>query len=108
MKKSKVEKALIQGLRDAIDYERGEITLKTSFRETVEEAPHLSKKQIRSLRIQVLNMSQSVFASILNVSPKTVESWEQGLNEPAPIADRLLHLLRKDPVTIQKLLIARP
>jgi hypothetical protein len=33
----------------------------------------------------------------LNVSPKTVQSWEQGIREPSMAARRLIHLFSQRP-----------
>ena len=42
----------------------------------------LSADEIRDLRCRS-GVSQSVFAMHLNVSPKTVESWESGAKRPS-------------------------
>jgi putative transcriptional regulator len=39
------------------------------------------------------NLTQAGLAQLLNVSGKTVESWEQGLRRPSGAAARLLQLL---------------
>lgn len=43
-----------------------------------------------------LNMSQTVFASILGVTKKTIEKWEQGVNPVKGCSARLLFLIDKD------------
>ncbi|MCB0346920.1 MAG: helix-turn-helix domain-containing protein, partial [Bdellovibrionales bacterium] len=40
-----------------------------------------------------INVSQGVFAVILNVNPSTVQKWEQGSTTPSGSALRLLNLL---------------
>jgi putative transcriptional regulator len=42
-------------------------------------------------------LSQSVFAQVLNVSTKTVQSWEQGQRKPSQAALRLIQVFRQDP-----------
>jgi putative transcriptional regulator len=42
-------------------------------------------------------MSQAVFAGVLNVSTKTVQSWEQGTRTPSQAALRLIQVFRQDP-----------
>jgi hypothetical protein len=42
-------------------------------------------------------MSQGVFARLLNVSVKTVQSWEQGERKPSHAALRLLQVLAEQP-----------
>jgi putative transcriptional regulator len=44
-----------------------------------------------------LNVSQAVFASYLNISPRTVQSWEQGLGKPSGASLKLLSIARKNP-----------
>lgn len=43
-----------------------------------------------------LNVSQSLFAKILAVSVESVESWEQGVRKPPPMACRLLDLIYRN------------
>src|SRR5947199_10631887 len=56
----------------------------------------LSAKEIANLRAR-LNVSQAVFARYLNISPKTVQSWEQGHGKPNGASLKLLSLARKNP-----------
>ena len=42
-------------------------------------------------------MSQRVFAQVLNVSTKTVQSLEQGQRKPSLAALRLIQVFRRDP-----------
>lgn len=51
---------------------------------------------IRKLRDRV-GVSQTVFAQMLGISAALVRAWENGQREPAPIARRLLDLIRADP-----------
>ena len=55
----------------------------------VEEPPAYDGDRVRQVRRQ-LNVSQQVFADLLNVSLGTVRSWEQGLRVPDGAARRLL------------------
>jgi putative transcriptional regulator len=55
---------------------------------------------VKTLRDK-LNMSQNVFASMLGVSEKTVEKWEQGKHKIKGPNARLLYLLNKDPSLIK-------
>ncbi|MBI3651001.1 MAG: helix-turn-helix domain-containing protein [Acidobacteria bacterium] len=55
-----------------------------------------SKASIVALR-QKLNYSQSAFARVLNVSPKTVQAWEQGLRSPSGVTLKLLAIAEKHP-----------
>jgi putative transcriptional regulator len=51
---------------------------------------------IQSLR-QQLRVSQPVFAKLLGVSVHTVRAWEQGKQEPPPIARRLMDEIQESP-----------
>lgn len=44
-----------------------------------------------------LGVSQALFAQFLGVSPKTVRSWEQGINTPNDMACRFMDEIRCDP-----------
>jgi predicted transcriptional regulator len=45
-------------------------------------------------------MSQGVFAKMLNVSAKTVQSWEQGERRPSQAALRLLQVIGAQPAIV--------
>jgi len=83
---------LERALNDGLGYARGELTLKTTSITIPEPPKPLTPEQIRSLRVR-LHFSQSAFAKLLVVSPKTVQSWEQGNRKPTGSASRLLQLL---------------
>jgi len=51
-------------------------------------------QDIRNIR-RSLEVSQAVFAKILAVSVDSVESWEQGVRTPPPMACRLLDLVSR-------------
>jgi putative transcriptional regulator len=48
------------------------------------------------------NVSRSVWANILRVSPRTVEKWEQG-GQVSPLAATFVELVSKYPDTIERL-----
>jgi putative transcriptional regulator len=91
---------LEKGLKDSIAYSRGELNLKT----TRLPAPPLpaSRQRVRTIRHR-LRMSQSVFAAALNVSPKLVQSWEQGRRIPHGSDLRLLEIVAKKPQILRQL-----
>jgi putative transcriptional regulator len=82
------------GLEDSIAFSRGELTLKTT--ELPAPPPPMNGRQVARLRHD-LKMSQAVFAAALNVSPKTVQSWEQGEREPSDVALRMLQVVKNHP-----------
>lgn len=89
--------ALRGALEDAHAYERGERPGLRMTRVAVPRPPApVSREEIVKIRRR-LNCSQSVFAMILNVSPRTVQAWEQGTREPSDAALKLLSIADKHP-----------
>jgi putative transcriptional regulator len=88
-----------KGLEEAIRHAQGEITLKTTTLELPDPPPAVGPDDLIALR-QRRGMSQAVFARVLNVSPKTVQSWEQGARKPSQAALRLLQLLDREPDSV--------
>ena len=56
----------------------------------------LSTDQIIAIRKQ-MNLSQTVFAKVLNVSASSIRQWEQGKRKPSGSTKILLELLEKSP-----------
>jgi len=56
----------------------------------------LTTHQIQEIR-KKLNLSQTVFAKLLNVSPSSIRQWEQGKRKPTGPTRVLLDLLKKSP-----------
>ena len=91
----KVFDDLRQSLADAAAYEQGKpVNLRT--REIPPPPRRLTPAEIRKIRLG-LNASQTLFARFLNVSPNTVESWEQGVRRPDQAALKLLTIAKKYP-----------
>jgi putative transcriptional regulator len=90
---------MFEGLKEALEemlaFERGE---PLNLRVTVLPPPPKEMKpaEIRAIR-RSLNASQVLFARYLNVSPNTVESWEQGTRRPQDATLKLLQIARKRP-----------
>jgi len=57
---------------------------------------NLSTFQIKEIREQ-MNLSQTVFANLLNVSPSSIRQWEQGKRKPTGATKVLLELLKRSP-----------
>jgi putative transcriptional regulator len=55
----------------------------------------LSADEIKNIR-KKMNLSQMVFAKLLNVSLSSVRQWEQGVRKPSGSTMVLLELLQKD------------
>ena len=88
------------GLEECLAHVRGELSLKTT--ELPSPPPKAGPKDVSSLRKRH-GMSQSVFAATLNVSTRTVQSWEQGLREPSDAALRMLEVIRRKPQVVDLL-----
>ena len=91
---------LKNSLEEAEEFTSGELTLRTFT--VPSPPPTYTPARVSRIR-KSLHMSQGVFAHVLNVSTKTVQSWEQGLREPTQTAQRLLEVLEKKPEIIATL-----
>ena len=56
----------------------------------------ITKSQIQAIRKR-MNLSQPVFARLLNVSVSSIRQWEQGKRRPTGSTKVLLELLEKSP-----------
>ena len=85
---------LKQGLEEAVAYEKGngKARVKTYM---IMPIKRYSNKEIRDIRMRA-GMTQSVFASYMGVSKKTIEAWECGRTHPTGPAFRLLDILAND------------
>jgi DNA-binding transcriptional regulator YiaG len=85
-----------RSLADALAYERGQ---EVDLRVTTIPAPpkRLKPQEIRHIR-ESLHASQAIFAHFLCVSPKAVQSWEQGSRRPQSTALRLLANCQEEPI----------
>jgi putative transcriptional regulator len=93
-KKVQVFDELMEGFREAIARKKGH-----NSRLQVTNIPRVKPmrpRQIKRIRL-ALGASQSVFAYILNVSPKVVQSWEHGARRPTNAALKLLSIAQSDP-----------
>lgn len=91
---SKFFKDLKTGLEDAIAHKHGKLNLRSEEIDIPEPPIAYKKKEIKQIRIS-LSCSQGIFAKILNVSIKTVQSWEAGDRSPSRAALRLIELIDK-------------
>lgn len=99
---------IIGALREALAIERGEATAPSETRRMVTAraavagpAPQYSAGDVKDLRYR-LELSQPIFAQLMNVSPETVRAWEQGKNPPSGPAARLLELASEHPEWLLK------
>ena len=92
----KMYKLLKEGLNDIIEHQKGKKRLKTRTIEIPEPKPakSYSAKDVKRIRAS-LQYPQVLFAKLLNVSIKTVQSWESGRRVPSHAALRLLEFIDK-------------
>ncbi len=88
---------LIGALKDVRDHARGKgkITMRTITTPPL-NVERIKPRDIRAIRIR-LNMSQEVFARVLNVPVVTEASWERGRRFPSGAALRLLQIADRKP-----------
>jgi putative transcriptional regulator len=89
---------LLHSLRGHADHLEGKKKLTMRLTRIVLPGPikALRPREIIGIR-QRLNVSQPVFAALLNVPVATERSWEQGKRKPSGAALRLLELARHKP-----------
>jgi len=116
MKKSKVPTRnvfaeLMEGVDAMKTHREGKLTLRTHKLPVpnVEEAP--GAEYFVAVR-EKFNVSRTVWANMLRVSPRTVEKWEQG-GQASPLAATFVELVSQYPDTIERLkmlpkLVSRP
>lgn len=99
-RKSKVLEAVHEAAKGllsagAID----QVTMRQFERLCLPPVEPLQPAQIRRIRVRS-NVSQAVFAALLNTSVSTVQKWEIGQKRPTGTALKLLHLVRKNGLDI--------
>jgi putative transcriptional regulator len=87
------------GLEEGIAHAKGELTLKTVAVPLA--PPEIDAKTLVAMR-EAAKMSQAIFAKLLFVATKTVQSWEQGVRVPSMAARRLIQVFAEQPETLCK------
>lgn len=85
---------LLTSMRQGADHAAGKITARTH--QLTKRATAFSNEEIAEIR-KSMNVSQAVFADLLNVPKATAVSWERGLRSPSGAALRLLQIAKKRP-----------
>jgi putative transcriptional regulator len=88
----KIFNDLKAGLKEMVAYGQGKLDLQSEEIEIAEQPANYTSKDIKRIR-ERLNYSQGLFSRALNVSIKTVQSWESGNRVPSHSALRLLELV---------------
>jgi putative transcriptional regulator len=91
MKKSEF-KELLQGIRDAGAYLRGDKSVVTRI-DRIEPDP------VAVVRAK-LRLSQAEFARMLGISVNTLQNWEQGRRKPSGAARVLLKIAARHPEAV--------
>lgn len=103
---TKLGQGLLNGLKEAVDFENKKIDLRSTVAELPDRPPEFSKVQVKKVR-ETLNVSQPIFAKILGVSPGTVKAWELGSNSPQGSSARLIQMAQKDPNTFKGMILKK-
>lgn len=69
-----------------------DITMRNIKNLCIPEVSDYSPEKIVSIR-KKLSLSQAALASIFNISPSTVQKWEQGNKRPAGASRKLLDII---------------
>ena len=93
---SKLGQDLIEAMQELVDYSENKIDLRTTKLNVAPVRGTISASEIRDTR-KALGVTQGVFAAVIGVSKKTVESWETGRYMPDGAARRLISILQQDP-----------
>lgn len=88
MSKRDIGQEILEGIQEIKAFRAGKVTLRT--RELKEPA---SPQAIRGQ----LELSQTAFAGLMGVSPRTVQDWEQGRRAPSGPAKTLLRIAEQHP-----------
>jgi len=94
---SPVAQRLMAALEEILEAERtGDYSRMIIHRLTVPEPAKYTPKAVRAIRMRI-GISRGFFAELMGVSTSTIESWENGVRQPRPIARRLLDEIARDP-----------
>ncbi len=83
------------------EHSQGKITLKTTELESLPE-PKITGSEIKHIR-ERLNVSRAVMATMLRISSRKLEKWEQGISSPSPEAAILIKLVNKHPDMVARI-----
>ena len=106
MNKQKVDERnifteLMEGVGAMKAHRESKITLRTHTLPVAEVKESPGAEFFVAVR-EKFNVSRSVWANMLRVSPRTVEKWEQG-GQASPLAATFVELVSKYPDTIERL-----
>jgi putative transcriptional regulator len=99
--KRRVFSELMEGLQAMKAHREGKLTLRNHILAVPEVKETPGAEFFVSVR-ESFNVSRPVWASMLRVSPRTVEKWEQG-GQASPLAATFVELVSRYPDTIDRL-----
>jgi len=107
MSENIVYQGIMQGLQEAIEYKKGDLSKgRVRIHTKVSSVPVSTYKPADVAKIRkILDLSQRGLAVALGVSPRTVEAWESGKSVPSGVATKILYLIENDNSLVEKLII---
>lgn len=87
---------IIGGVNEVIAHLEGKQTLRKTVISIPDEPPAYTAEDVRKVR-EALQLSQGLFAKVLNVSINTVRKWEQNERHPSGPSSRLLQIAQTHP-----------
>ena len=79
---------ILEGIKEVKKYKKGEVKLKATTLSDPSPSQIIRKK---------LALSQAAFASLMGVSVRTIQDWEQGRRSPKGPAKSLLRVAEQHP-----------
>lgn len=96
-KNQTVGESIVQGLRQAIAWTRGE---DDNVRVTLVQVPEVDVREVRTK----MGLSQAQFATKFGFPPATLRNWEQGRSRPDAPTRVLLAVIAKHPDAVEDVL----
>ena len=87
----KAFESIMAGLNEALEDSKIQNLPRKTI--TIEPLKKFKPEEIKSIRTSI-GMTQKLFASYMGVSFKTIEAWEEGINNPNGSANRLLSMMQ--------------
>ena len=83
-----IGREILEGIKEIKRFKKGDVELRSWNLEEPSPTKKIRKK---------LNLSQSAFASLMGVSSRTIQDWEQGRRKPQGPAKSLLRIAEQHP-----------
>lgn len=88
MNNRNIGREILEGIKEIKRFKNGDIQLRSWNLKEPSPAKTIREK---------LNLSQSAFAILMGVSPRTIQDWEQGRRNPQGPAKSLLRIAEQHP-----------